>query len=102
MKRYQIHIPSDVERAIVAQVMYIAEDSIDRALAWEDRLRDAIREIGIFPRKFVVDEEVSGRYGDEVRKMVFERTYLIFYWIDESARRIDILHFRHGAQLPPP
>jgi plasmid stabilization system protein ParE len=92
----------DVERTIIAQVMHIAEDSIDRALEWEDRLRFAIREIGLFPNQCAVDEEASRRYGDEVRKLVFERTYLIFYSVNEPARGIDVLHFRHGAQLPPP
>lgn len=102
MKRHQIYIPSDIERLILAQVLHIAEDSIDRALAWEDRLRSAIRDLGILPGKCAVDEEVSSRYGDEVRKLVFERTYLVFYWINESARTIDILQFRHGAQFPTP
>jgi plasmid stabilization system protein ParE len=47
-----------------------------------------------------IDQAASSRIGEQVRKMVFEQTYLVFYRIREANRTIDIINFRHGARLP--
>lgn len=74
MRRARVILAPIVERQIDAQVLYIAQDSVDNALAWEDRLRAAVMKIGDAPRGYAVDEAASERSGFEVRKMVFERT----------------------------
>ena len=84
---------------ITEQVFLIARDSIDNALAWESRLRTTIEEIGEIPSQ-AVDEDASDRLGYTVRKAVFEGTYLIHYWLDESAGVVRVINFRHGARLP--
>jgi plasmid stabilization system protein ParE len=79
-------------------VLYIADDSIDNALAWEVRLRAAINGIGDLPGH-AIDEEASDRLGEVIRKVVFEGTYLIHYHVDEKAGVVHIINFRHGARL---
>jgi hypothetical protein len=41
VKRLRVHVVPFVEDEILRQVLYIAQGSIDNALAWENRLRAA-------------------------------------------------------------
>jgi plasmid stabilization system protein ParE len=100
VKTFRVIIPPIVQEQIRSQVLYIARDSIDNALAWEDRLRTEIMRIGSVPTGYPVDEAATGRLGEEVRKMVFEKTYLVFYRVHTERRAIELLNFRHGARLP--
>lgn len=102
MKKYRVIIPPIVQDQIWQHVLYIARDSIDNALAWEDRLRAEIRRIGSLPAGYAIDEAASARLGQEVRKLVFEKTYLIFYRVNAERSRVELLNFRHGARLPRP
>jgi plasmid stabilization system protein ParE len=100
VKQYRVIIPPVVQGQIRAQVLYIATDSIDAALAWEDRLHAAINAIGELPGSHAIDEDASARIGVTVHKMVFERTYLIHYLVNQDAAAVEIVNFRHGARLP--
>ena len=102
MNQYRVIISPDVEEQIRAQVLYIARDSIDNALPREDRLRAGILHLGSLPTGFAIDEAASARLGQEVRKLVFDKTYLIFYRVNAKGHTIDLLNFRHGARLPRP
>jgi plasmid stabilization system protein ParE len=73
---------------------------VDNALAWEERVRAAIQNLCTLPTRNPVDGAATERMGRDIRKIVFERNYLIFYHVDEAKRSIDILNFRHGARLP--
>jgi plasmid stabilization system protein ParE len=99
VKRLKVNVPLDVQQQILEQMFYISQHSIDNALAWENRVRAAIEAIGEVPGH-PVDEEASRRAGETIRKVVFERTYLIHYWIDDSANAVEIVNFRHGARVP--
>jgi plasmid stabilization system protein ParE len=99
VKRLQVNIPPFVQEQIRAQVLYIAHDSIDVALAWEDLLRTAINAIGNVPGH-AVDEDASARLGETIRKTVFEGTYLIHYRVNDATDTIEIVNFRHGTRLP--
>jgi plasmid stabilization system protein ParE len=101
LKHHPVIIPPFVQQQIEEQVEYIAADSIENALAWEERLRGAIKRIGELPRRYAIDGEMSARYGTLVHKVVFERTYLVFYCIDKNARSVHVLNFRHGARKSP-
>lgn len=100
MKRYRVVIPKIVEEQLRAQVMHIARDSVDNALAWEERLRAAIEGIGQLAGGHAVDEDASERIGLTVHKMVHERTYLVHYLVKDDAGVVEIINFRHGARLP--
>ena len=88
-----------VQSQIDEQVLYIARDSIDNALAWESRLDDAIRGLAD-TAGYAVDENASDRLGVEVHKLVFEGTYLVHYTLDKPASIVRVINFRHGARLP--
>ena len=97
MKRYVVYVPEWVALEIQGQVLHIALDSVDRALAWESRLVSAINGIGEHPG-YAEDEKMSRHFGRTVRRMVFESRYLVFFSVKESAGVIEVLHFRHGAR----
>jgi plasmid stabilization system protein ParE len=99
MKRMKVSIPPEVQKQILEQVLYIATDSIKNALAWEDRVRATINSIGELP-PHAVDEDASRRVGETIRKVVFEKTYLIHYRINDATDTVEIVNFRHGARLP--
>ncbi|HZZ44678.1 MAG TPA: hypothetical protein VFE58_17210 [Tepidisphaeraceae bacterium] len=100
MKRYRVIVAPIVLEQIRDQMLYIAQDSINNALAWEDRLRAEMKSIGGLGSGHVIDEVASKSMGVTVHKLVFERTYLIHYVVQEKERVIEIINFRHGARLP--
>lgn len=99
MKLRTVLIPRDVQEQIREQVLYMAQDSIDSALLWEDRLMAAIQGLGSMAG-YSLDQPASERVGYPVHKLVFEGTYLIFYHLDEAAGEVHVVNFRHGARLP--
>jgi plasmid stabilization system protein ParE len=74
-----------------------ALDSIDNALAWEQRLLAALNALGDLHVNSI-DQMASERVGKPVRKAVFERTYLIHYHVGRA--QVDVVNIRHGARLP--
>ena len=99
MKKFQVRVTDLVHLQIDEQVVYIAKDSVDRALAWEERLLAFIDWLGEF-HGHALDEFASEQFGSPVRKVVFEQTYLLHYVIDEGAGVVRVVNFRHGARLP--
>jgi plasmid stabilization system protein ParE len=99
VKRLTVNVSQEVEQQIREQVFYIANDSLDNALAWEGRLLSALDHLGEV-HGHSVDEDASRRLGGTVRKMVFEKTYLIHYEVNDAAGVVEIVNFRHGARLP--
>ena len=73
MKPYKVVLHEFVMDEINQQVIYIAKDSIDNALAWDARLKTAIRALGDAPGH-AIDEDATERLGETVRKYVFEGT----------------------------
>jgi plasmid stabilization system protein ParE len=101
VKSWTVIVAENVQRQIDEHVFRIAIHSINNALAWEARVRTAVAGLADVPG-YAVDEDASDRVGYEVRKLVFERTYLIHFRRDESTRVIQVLNFRHGAREPRP
>lgn len=79
-------------------MLHIAADSVDRALAWEARVRAAIDGLSDF-HGHAVDDEASRRFGRKVRKLVFERTYLIYYDADDAMATVYAIDLRHGSRV---
>lgn len=98
MSSYRVVIPTIVQEQITEQLLHIAEDSVQNALAWEDRLRAAVESLSN-THGFAVDEPASERLGFTVRKLVFEKTYLIHFVVDDAAKIVRVVNFRHGARL---
>ena len=82
-------------------MLYIAQHSIDNALAWAARLDGAIHALAGEP-VLPVDPVASQRMSLTVRKLVFERTYLVHFWLDDPVTTVRVIGFRHGARLPRP
>src|SRR5437879_3841448 len=99
MKRNTVIIAPYSLEQINAQAIHIAENSVSNALAWEARVHRAIDDLGDMAG-YAIDEDASDRLGYTVRKLVFERTYLIHFTIDKAAGVVRVVGFRHGARLP--
>lgn len=99
MSRWSVNTPPAVEDLVTEQVLFIARHSIDNALAWESRLRAAIRTLADTPM-MPIDPDASDRLGRTVRKLVFEKTYLVHFWLDDPVSVIRVIGFRHGGRLP--
>ncbi len=99
MKPLTVAVPADVRAQIQRQMLYIAQDSIDNALAWEDRVMTAIFGLGDF-HGHALDTDMGTRLGYAIHKLVYEGTYLIHYRVDETAGIVTVVQFRHGARLP--
>ena len=102
MKQYAVEVPPSVLDIIDELTLRIALDSVANAVAWEGRLREAMRRTGDMPHGYPVDEDVTADLKHEVRKVVFERTYLIFYRVHDDRETVEILNVRHGARLRKP
>jgi hypothetical protein len=99
MSRLKVHVSDEVKLQITEQVLSIAEDSIANAFAWEERLLESLNRLGTF-HSHAVNHDATFRLGETVRKMAFEKTYLIHYKVNKSAGMVEIISFRHGARLP--
>lgn len=100
MKRYQVHFADEAWQSIQAQVRCIAveNNAPENASRWLARVVDAVDALEQFPDRHGVDEAEPDLHGVELRRMVFERTYLVFYAIDEGRNCVNIVSFRHGAR----
>ena len=103
MTEYRVEFADEAWQAIEAQVRYIAvaKQAPENASRWVNRLMAAIDALEQIPRRFIVDPDQTRMHGIEVHRMVFERTYLVFYTVDDKRRRVNVVSFRHGAQEPP-
>jgi len=99
VKRLQVQITDTTLTKIREQVHFIARDSIENALAWEDRLLAAIEGLGDF-HGHAIDEDARARIGGTTHKLVFENTYLIHYEVNDAAGVVEVVNFRHGARQP--
>ena len=82
---------------------YIAADrqAPENAARWFNRLLVAVRSLQLMPERNGVDHGQTAAYGAEVRRLVFERTYLLFYTIDHTQRQVTVVRFSHGARSNP-
>ncbi|HEY2589843.1 MAG TPA: type II toxin-antitoxin system RelE/ParE family toxin [Tepidisphaeraceae bacterium] len=103
MTEYTVEFANEAWRAVEAQVRYIAveKQAPENASRWLNRLLAAIETLEQIPRRFIVDPYQTQMHGIEVHRMVFERTYLVFYTVNDEQRCVNVVSFRHGRQKPP-
>ena len=99
MNWYAVKTAPQAEEQIGRQVLHIAEDSVDRALAWELRVRAAIASLAD-AHGYATDEDATDRLGERVHKLTFEGMYLIHFTADDATGVLTVVNFRHGARLP--
>lgn len=97
--KYRVEIPPHVENQILDQALYIARDSVDRALTWAEETRSKINALGDMPKATPVDSDASDRAGHVVRRRAIGN-YLVFYFVDDDNHVVVIEGFRHGARQP--
>jgi plasmid stabilization system protein ParE len=100
VKLFKVHLTREAWEPIEAQVRYIAVEkkAPENASRWLSRLLDAIDTLEHLPARHEVDAVQSKLLGTNVYRMVFERTYLVHYTIEESRGGVYVLSFRHGAR----
>lgn len=101
MKRLKVTVTNKVFEQIDEQVLFIAQHSVDNAIAWERRLLAELKGLADC-HGHAIDEVALDRLGRPFRKLVFERNYLIHYVADEASGRVDVVGLRHGARQPRP
>ncbi len=101
MKRLKVQITYAALQQIQTQVDFIARDSIENALAWEERLLIVIKNLADF-HGHAIDEAARDRVGGTPHKTVFENTYLVHYEVNDTAGIVTVVNFRHGARQPRP
>lgn len=85
---------SDVDALIgYWQSQQVAADTVQ---GWFTGLLRAIDHLEDMPRMYPVDEHETGAVGRETRKLV-HGDYLVFYQVDDDARRVNIVALAHGA-----
>ncbi|MFK7789829.1 MAG: type II toxin-antitoxin system RelE/ParE family toxin [Phycisphaeraceae bacterium] len=94
---YRVIVLPAVESQILDQALFIAEDSIDRAIDWEQALREHILSLGDLPKACPISEPESRAFGRDIRKTNFG-DYLLFYRVDDEHQSVYLLTFMHGAQ----
>lgn len=78
-------------------VSYIAEESPDIAVRFGDGLVDKVLTLTDFPQTGNPYRTLNGK---TIRKLSY-RPYRIFYHLDETLHRVDILSIRHSAMDEP-
>lgn len=101
MTRYELNIPEQVKDAIRQQLAYLRDQGApeDRLDHWFRGLLDLLGTLCEWPRRFPVAETVTAAKGHEVR-CANHGDYALFYRIDEEARVVEVIAFRHGRQRP--
>jgi plasmid stabilization system protein ParE len=100
VQRHTVIVTKMVKAQVVDQMLYISADSIDHAFAWESRILSAMDILGEFPFRFPIDSAAFDRFGQCIRKMIFEKIYLVFCVVNDANQTVHIVNLRHGARLP--
>ena len=96
---YRVIYTHRVRNQISDQVAYFKRQnvSIEVIEDWTTRLMEKIESLYDWPLRYPVAEVESTARGVEVRKMSFGN-YLVTYRVDETAKTVEVLSFRHGAR----
>jgi len=98
--KYRIVIEPGVERIIEQQARYIAEDASLRAAGrWLEALYDKILALSQHPKRYPIERAASIYFNQTIRRMVFKKTWLIYFTIQNKT--VHILHAQHGHQQRP-
>ena len=92
-------MPLEVKRQITQIVLFIADDPIDNAFAWEGRITAALDALADV-HGHAGDEASSERTGVRLRKATFEKTHLIRYRLDDATMTVFVVNVRDGRREP--
>lgn len=100
MKRYQVIVSPRTHQQILSYAQHIAEasGSVTTAERWVDKMYETIARLDYFPHRYGLAEEDAHR--DNVIHRQIIGNYLALYSIDDDARVVSVIGFRHGKRLP--
>lgn len=100
---YRVRYMPRVVAAIESQTEYLIsqQDSTERVSAWLRDIYDLADSLEMMPRRHAVDVGMTEAVGAETRRVVFGE-YLLYYQIDDTRKHVNVVHFRHGAQVTDP
>ena len=102
MKHYQVVVSPKTRQQISEYAHHIAESSGSNVVAerWANQVYDVIDRLEYFPRRFGLAEEDSYR-NYAIHRLILGN-YLALYAVDDEARIVRVIGFRHGKRLPRP
>lgn len=97
---YSVRVADEAEDAIVDYINYIGaeQQAPQAALHMLERIETAIASLSSFPNRCAIAPE-NAYTSLEVRMLIVKSCMLLFT-VDEEARQVSILGFRHGRQQP--
>lgn len=93
---YRVEVTDRANRDLEEIYQYIHADSSVRAFEWFNGLEKAIYSLDQYPQRGAITRERK-----ELRHLLYghkPHVYRIIYGIDESTKRVRVLHLRHGAR----
>ncbi len=100
--KYHVDIPPHVENQILDHALYIANDSIQRAIDWSNRIRQQIEALSDWPKAYGIDP-VSYPHDDGPMRKRSLGNYIVRYRVIDLERLVKVVDFRHAArQADPP
>ncbi len=100
MKKYRVVLAPAALDALTAYVDYIAVDQQSPLVAerWLQKAWSKVLTLRAFPHRCALAPE-NAKSRHEVRALRVDRC-LFLYRVDETARTVRVLAFRHGSQMP--
>jgi plasmid stabilization system protein ParE len=94
--RYEVVVQPVAEAELEECYRYIWKDAPKRAARWRKEVLGKVESLSRWPKRCPLAPE-SGALGYEIRHLVVG-AYRLFFTIDHQARRVHVLHVRHGAR----
>jgi len=95
---YEVVVQPVAEAELEACYRYIWKDAPERAARWRRAVLAKAESLSRWPACCPLAPE-NGAFGYEVRQLLVGACRLLFT-VDASARRVHVLHVRHGARRP--
>lgn len=94
--RYEVVVQPAAEAELEECYRYIWKDAPERAARWRRLVISKALSLERFPTRCPLAPE-NGAFGYEVRHLIVG-VYRLLFTIDHGARKVHILHVRHGAR----
>ncbi|MGB0953275.1 MAG: type II toxin-antitoxin system RelE/ParE family toxin [Planctomycetota bacterium] len=98
---YEVVLTDTVRDAIEAQILFYKEEGValDVISNWLAKLMQRIEDLYEMPHRYPISEIVTAVSGLETRRLNHGENAL-YYRVDEKAKRVEIIAFRHGRRRP--
>ena len=94
--RYEVVVQPAAEAELEECYRYIWNDAPERAARWRKTVLRKAESLSRWPERCALAPETAA-FGHEIRHLIVG-VYRLLFTIDHSARKVHILHVRHGAR----